>query len=167
MPRDFGTGRLDSEQVLRAAAVNGAQALGMSSKLGSLEAGKYADLLIVDKKRIMFPPGRYANEPFLDVVIDRADSQDIDTVIVHGRVLMESGRVTIVNEDRVKERFAEAVAERVYQPTEEVRRWADLGTLVEPYLTGLYRPWYEAQIEPAHVYNARRAPANPGGPGRS
>ncbi len=167
MPRDFGKGRLDSEQVLRAAAVNGAQALGMSSKLGSLEAGMYADLLIVDKKRIMFPPGRYANEPFLDVVIDRADSRDIDTVIVHGRVLMENGRVTIVDEDRVKERFAEAVAERVYQPTEEVRRWADLGTLVEPYLTGFYRPWYETQIEPAHVYNARRAPANPGGPGRS
>ena len=165
MPRDLSTGRLDSEQVLRAAAVNGAQALGMSSKLGSLEAGKYADLLILDKERIMFPPGRYASEPFLDVVIDRAEAQDIDTVLVHGRVLMENGKVTIVDEDRIKERFAAAVAERIYQPSEEVRRWAELGTLVEPYLASIYRPWYEMPLEPAHVYNTRRAPADPGGPG--
>jgi 5-methylthioadenosine/S-adenosylhomocysteine deaminase len=165
MPRDFTKGRLDSEQVLRAAAVNGAQALGMTSKLGSLEPGKYADLLILDKERIMFPPGRYAREPFLDVVIDRADAQDIDTVMVHGRVLMEAGKVTIVDEERVKERFAAAVAERIYRPSDEVSRWAELGALVEPYLAGIYRPWYEMPLDPAHAYNTRRALADPGGPG--
>jgi 5-methylthioadenosine/S-adenosylhomocysteine deaminase len=167
MPRDFTKGRLDSEQVLRAAAVNGAQALGQRAKLGSLEAGKYADLLIVEKERIMFPPGRYASEPFLDVVIDRTDSRDIDTVMVHGRVLMEHGRVTIVDEDQVKEKFAEAVAERVYRPAEQQRRYAELGVLVEPYLAGFYQPWYDLPVEPAHVYNARRTRADPGGPGPS
>lgn len=167
MPRDFSRGRLDSEQVLRAAASNGAQALGMSSSLGSLEAGKFADLLVVNKERILFPPGRYANEPFLDVVIDRADARDIDTVLVAGRVLMEDGRVTVVDETRVKQRFAAAVAERVYRPSAQQRRYAELGTLVEPYLAGFYRPWYELTLEPAHAYNTRRPPANPGGPGAS
>jgi 5-methylthioadenosine/S-adenosylhomocysteine deaminase len=167
MPRDFSRGRLDSEQVLRAAASNGAQALGMSSFLGSLEPGKLADLLVVNKERIMFPPGRYANEPFLDVVIDRTDSSDIDAVLVHGRVLMENGRVTVVDEDQVKQRFAAAVAERVYRPSALQQRYAELGALVEPYLTGFYRPWYELPGEPAHVYNARHAPAGPGGPGTS
>ena len=164
LPRDFGQGRLDSEQVLRAAAVNGARALGMPDSLGSLEPGKFADLLIVAKDRIFFPPGRFDGEPFLDVVLDRADSSDIDTVMVHGRVLMDGGRVTVVDEALVRDRFAEAVAERVYRPSAEVRRWAELGTLVEPYLPDFYRPWYQTPVEPAYVYNPRRPPASPGRP---
>jgi 5-methylthioadenosine/S-adenosylhomocysteine deaminase len=164
LPREFGQGRLDSERLLRAAAANGARALGMESKLGSLEPGKYADLLVVAKDRIFFPPGRYDTEPFLDVVLDRADAGDIDAVMAHGQVLMEGGRVTVVDEDRVRDRFAEAVAERVYRPSAEVRRWAELGTLVEPYLPGFYRPWYETPIDPAHTYNPRTPPAAPGRP---
>ena len=137
---------------------NGARALGLAGKLGSLEPGRYADLLIVSKDRIFFPPGRYTGEPFLDVVLDRAESADIDTVMVGGRVLMEGGQVTVVDEALIRDRFAEAVAERVYRPSAEVQRWAQLGALVEPYLSGFYRPWYQTPVEPAHVYNARRPP---------
>ncbi len=159
LPRDFGPGRLDSEQLLRAAAGHGAQALGMPSALGSLEPGKYADLLIVAKDRIFFPPGRYDGEPFLDVVLDRAESADIDTVMVGGRVLMEDGRVVVVDESVVRDRFAEATAERVYRPSAEVSRWAELGALVEPYLPDVYRPWYETPIDPAYIYNPRNPPS--------
>jgi 5-methylthioadenosine/S-adenosylhomocysteine deaminase len=164
LPRTFGEGRLDSEALLRAAAGSGARALGAEARLGSLEPGKWADLLVVRKDRILFPPGRYDREPFLDVVVDRAESQDIDVVLGHGRVLMEAGRVTVVNEDLARERFAAAVAERVYRPPAEVRRWAELGALVEPYLAPLYQPWYDVPVEPAHAYNARRiADRRPGG----
>jgi len=97
-------------------------------------------------------------------VLDRAESGDIDTVMAAGRVLMEGGRVTVVDEARVRDRFAEAVAQRVYRPSAEVRRWAELGTLVEPYLPGFYRPWYETPIEPAYTYNPRTPPAAPGSP---
>jgi 5-methylthioadenosine/S-adenosylhomocysteine deaminase len=159
LPRDFGVGRLDSEQVLRAAAGNGASALGMAGRLGSLEPGHGADLLIVGKERIFFPPGRYDGEPFLDVVLDRAESADIDTVMVGGRVLMAGGRVTVVDEDVVRDRFAQAMT-RVYRPPAEVARWAELGTLVEPYLYDFYRPWYGTPVEPAYVYNPRRPPGS-------
>jgi len=123
-------------------------------------------MLVVRKDRILFPPGRYDSEPFLDVVIDRADASDIDLVLGHGRVLMENGRVTIVDEDQVRDRFAAAVRDRVYQPPAEVRRWVELGALVEPYLSPLYQPWYDAPAEPAHVYNARRAGGDPVGGAR-
>jgi 5-methylthioadenosine/S-adenosylhomocysteine deaminase len=112
----------------------------------------------VEKERILFPPGRYDHEPFLDVVLDRADASDIDTVMVHGRVLMEGGRVTIVDEDAVKERFASAVQDRVYRLPEHVRRWAELGGLVEPYVIDFYQRWYATPVEPASVYNARQLP---------
>jgi 5-methylthioadenosine/S-adenosylhomocysteine deaminase len=97
-------------------------------------------------------------------VLDRAESGDIDTVMAAGRVLMEGGRVTVVDEARVRDRFAEAVAQRVYRPSAEVRRWAELGILVEPYLPGFYRPWYETPIEPAYTYNPAAPPAAPGSP---
>jgi 5-methylthioadenosine/S-adenosylhomocysteine deaminase len=161
LPREFGEGRLDSEQVLRAAAGNGARALGQPGRLGSLEPGRYADLLIVSRDRIFFPPGRYDAEPVLDVLLDRADASDIDTVMVAGRVLMEGGRVTVVDEAMARERFAAAVAQRVYRPSAQQRRWAELGTLVEPYLPDFYRPWYQTPIETSYVYNPSRAPAAP------
>jgi imidazolonepropionase-like amidohydrolase len=63
---------------------------------------------------------------------------------------------TVVDEDQVRDRFAAAVAERVYRPPAEVRRWIELGQLVEPYLPPLYQRWYDAPVEPAHAYNARR-----------
>jgi 5-methylthioadenosine/S-adenosylhomocysteine deaminase len=158
MPHTFERQRLDSEAVLRAAATNGARALGMEDRLGSLEEGRFADLLIVDKERILFPPGRYDHEPFLDVVLDRADASDIDTVMVHGRVLMEGGRVTIVDEEAVKERFATAVHDRVYRLPDHVQRWAELGRLVEPSVIDFYQRWYATPVEPASVYNAKRPP---------
>ncbi len=158
MPHTFERQRLDSEAVLRAAATNGARALGLEDRLGSLEEGRFADLLIVDKERILFPPGRYDDEPFLDVVLDRADASDIDTVMVHGRVLVEGGRVTVVDEDVVKERFASAVHDRVYRLPEHVQRWAELGRLVEPYVIDFYQRWYATPVEPASVYNAKQPP---------
>jgi 5-methylthioadenosine/S-adenosylhomocysteine deaminase len=156
-PTVFERQRLDSEAVLRAAATGGAQALGMDG-LGGLEEGGLADLLVLRKDRIMFPPGRYDTEPFLNVVIDRTDASDIDSVMVGGRVLMEAGRVTVVDEDALKVRFAEAVG-RVYRLPDNVRRWAELGPLVEPYVIDFYQRWYDLHVEPAHLYNPRVPPA--------
>lgn len=164
MPHTFERQRLDSEAVLRAAAANGARALGMQDRLGSLEPGRFADLLIVDKERICFPPGRYDLEPFLDVVLDRADASDIDTVMVHGRVLVQEGRVTVVDEDEVKTRFAEALQRRVYRFPEHVQRWAELGRLVEPYVIDFYQRWYDTPIEPAYAYNVKVPPPTVGSP---
>jgi 5-methylthioadenosine/S-adenosylhomocysteine deaminase len=157
MPDTFDHQRLDSETVLGSAASNGARALGMEDRLGSLEPGRYADLLVIHKERILFPPGRYDAEPFLDVVLDRTEARDIDIVMVHGRPLVERGRVTVVDEDAIRERFAEAV-QRIYRPSEDAARSAELGRLVEPYVIDFYRSWYETSIEPASIYNAKRPP---------
>jgi 5-methylthioadenosine/S-adenosylhomocysteine deaminase len=157
IPRTFEEARLPSEQVLRSAARGGARAIGCEDRLGSLEPGRFADLLIMKKDRICYPPGRYDNEPFLDVILDRAESGDLDTVMVHGRVLMAGGRVTVVDEDAVRSRFAEAV-ERIYAPSAERQRWVELGRAVEPVAIDFYRRWYETPVTPAYVYNCHSLP---------
>ncbi len=92
------------------------------------------------------------------MVLDRADAGDIDTVMAHGRVLMEGGRVTVVDEDALNERFAEAVQRRIYRLPDHVQRWAELGRLVEPYVIEFYQRWYDTPVEPAYLYNPRTPP---------
>jgi len=161
-PSIFGEGRLDSTTVLTSAAESGAQALGLAGRLGSLAPGHLADLLTVEKERLFFPPGRFDAEPALDVVLDRAEARDIDTVMVGGRVLMEGGHVTVVDEAALRDRFAEAVAARVYRPTSASRRWAELGQLVEPAVIEMFSEWYKVPVEAAHTYNAAKPVAAPG-----
>jgi hypothetical protein len=96
------------------------------------------------------------------VILDRADSTDLDAVMVHGRVLMQDGRVTVVDEDAVRARFAKSV-ERIYAPSSRVQRWAELGRAVEPVAIDFYQRWYETPLSPAYVYNARDLPRGSGG----
>ena len=72
---------------------------------------------------------------------------------------MEAGSVTVVDEAALKERFAEAVRRRVYRFPDHVRRWAELGTLVEPYVIDFYQRWYDTVVEPASLYNPRHPPS--------
>lgn len=73
---------------LELATIGGARALGMAKDLGSLEAGKKADLIVVRVDRARQTP---LYDPVSHLVYTtRGD--DVDTTIVNGRVLMR-GRV--------------------------------------------------------------------------
>ncbi|KKK98951.1 hypothetical protein LCGC14_2637610, partial [marine sediment metagenome] len=74
--------------------IDAAKALGIDEHIGSLEAGKKADIILVNM-----------NQPHLypDIFLPRllalyAVGQDVDTVIVNGNVLMEGRNVKTVNE---------------------------------------------------------------------
>lgn len=156
-PRVFDEVRLDSETVLRAAAENGARAIRQEGRVGVLAAGYDADLLVLDARRILAPAGRFAETPVLDVLIDRAQAVDLRTVMVRGRVLMDDGVVTVVDEGRLNDELHEALSRRVYSQSPEVARWLELARQVEPAVIDFFRPGYDRPVEPAAVYNARRA----------
>ncbi len=82
-PRAVGAGT-----ALEMATLGGARALGLADRLGSLEAGKLADLITVRMNRARQTP---LYDPVSHLVYTtRGD--DVDTTIVNGRVLMR-GRV--------------------------------------------------------------------------
>ena len=149
VPGEIGRGRLDSRQVLTTAARAGAQAIRQPDQLGSLAPGKSADLLILRKDRVLYPAARYARTPVLDVILDRANATDIDQVLVAGRVLVDQGRMTSVDEQAVLASYAEAGEQRFWAASQERDSQRDLAQTVEAYVLAFYQGWDREPVEPA------------------
>ena len=88
---------LDAHRALRMATLNGARALGIDEHTGSLEIGKFADLVALDLSGL-------AQQPVYDPVSQLIYSTSRDTVRhvwVGGKQLLESGRLTRMDEQQV------------------------------------------------------------------
>jgi 5-methylthioadenosine/S-adenosylhomocysteine deaminase len=160
----FSEHRLDSEQLLRSAGEAGARAAGFPGQLGRLAPGYRADLLCVRAGDLFLPPGRYDAVPVLDVLLDRASASNIDAVMVNGKVVVAGGRMTTVDEDRLRDRLLE-LADRLYPRHESGPRLLELAGLMLPHAQSIYDRWYRVPVDaPASVYNTRRPPGAAGEP---
>lgn len=91
---------LPARAALRMATVNGARALGLDDCIGSIEAGKAADLVAVN----LDTP---ATQPVYDAVsqlVYAAGRQDVRRVWVAGRELVRDGRLTGLDARAISER---------------------------------------------------------------
>jgi 5-methylthioadenosine/S-adenosylhomocysteine deaminase len=98
--------------VLRMATIEGAAALGWNDEIGSIEEGKRADLLLVDLRRPTLTPVHAAPMRNLTPnLVYAARGDEVDTVIVDGRIVVASGRVLTLDEPAIL-----AQAERLAVP---------------------------------------------------
>lgn len=79
---------LPAQQVLDLATIEAAKALGVADKVGSIEAGKQADLIVVDARSPNLMPIHGAETVISDLVYS-AKGANVDTTIVAGRILMK------------------------------------------------------------------------------
>jgi 5-methylthioadenosine/S-adenosylhomocysteine deaminase len=103
---------ISAEQALEMATIHGARALGLGDEIGSLEAGKRADVVIHSRRRPEWHPGL---DP-VNSLIYSAQSAGVDTVLVEGEIILEHGEFTRVNaEDEYRriDRAARALYERM------------------------------------------------------
>jgi aminodeoxyfutalosine deaminase len=110
---------LDAERCVRLATLGGAEALGFADDVGSLEAGKYADLIAVDVSRSHFDP---IVNPYSALVYG-ANQDDVFLTVVGGRVLYRD-RVPTTVDDVAARAAAHAVRERLQ---ERVRDGVEVG----------------------------------------
>lgn len=97
-----------ARKALEMATIDGARALGMEKLIGSLEAGKRADLIVVSTTAARQTP---MYDPLSHLVyVTRGD--DVRTTIVNGRVLMRDRRMLTLDESQVLSE-ARALAEKV------------------------------------------------------
>lgn len=95
------------EHVFRMATLDGARAMGLEHEIGSLEPGKKADLVGFDFRRAHLTP----NVNPLGNLIHVAQGRDVDFVVVDGRVVVEGGRPTLVDEAEVRSEAARAASQ--------------------------------------------------------
>ena len=94
-------GGFRAEQALRLATLGGAEALGLSSSIGSLEPGKQADLIAVDLAGIHTMP---VFSP-VTAIVHSARASDVILTMVGGEVLFEKGTVTTLDEVDLNKRI--------------------------------------------------------------
>lgn len=85
-----------AEKAFEMSTLGGAKAICAEDEIGSLEAGKKADLVLHDTDR---PEWR----PLLNVMnqlVWAADGRGVHTVFVDGKKVVEAGRMTTIDEDR-------------------------------------------------------------------
>ena len=93
-------------KALEMVTIDAARAMGMETEIGSLEAGKKADIVLLDLRKPHLVP---ANMP-LHRAIYFANGADIDTTIVDGKVLMRGRSVTSLDEGSVLDAADAAIA---------------------------------------------------------
>jgi 5-methylthioadenosine/S-adenosylhomocysteine deaminase len=101
-------GRITDEwqpsHALAMATIEGARAMGLESELGSVVAGKKADLVVFDYRRPHLTP----STSVLGNLVHVAQGRDVEHVIVDGRLVVEDGRARLVNEDTIRRDAARA-----------------------------------------------------------
>jgi guanine deaminase len=97
---------LEKAEVWRLATANGARALGLEGRVGAIEAGREADLVLLRARSMGLAP----RSDVLGSLIYVETGASVDTVLVAGRVLVRGGRVLTVDEDGLRDR-AQAAAD--------------------------------------------------------
>jgi cytosine/adenosine deaminase-related metal-dependent hydrolase len=85
-------------EVLECATVGGAACAGLLNKCGTLTPGKEADIVMIRTDDINVYPSNHA----LGTVVAAADTRNVDTVIIGGRVRKLRGRMTGVNMEKFR-----------------------------------------------------------------
>jgi 5-methylthioadenosine/S-adenosylhomocysteine deaminase len=110
LPKDYrnDAGASCAETAIEMATINGAKAIGMEKQIGSLEAGKKADVIVINMHR----PEWYPNYSEVQNLVYSAAGDCVETVFIDGKLVMENRKVLTVDENEVLER-CQALSEQV------------------------------------------------------
>ncbi|MCK4809234.1 MAG: amidohydrolase family protein, partial [Candidatus Aenigmarchaeota archaeon] len=89
-----------AQQVFDMATRGGAKVLGLDKEIGSIEAGKQADIVLVNLKDISMIPN---HNPVSNIVYS-ANGSCVNTTIVKGRILMENRILKTIDEEKVTDK---------------------------------------------------------------
>jgi cytosine/adenosine deaminase-related metal-dependent hydrolase len=138
--------------VLRMATENGAGTTPFAGRIGRIEAGRAADIVLIDWKKTTWP---YQNPdiPLVDVLVRRARREAVDTVMIGGEVVYRQGRFTRIDRDAILSEIHARMAKPL-TPAEEARR--QLAADVMPFVKRFYDGYLDGMPrEPHTVLNSR------------
>jgi 5-methylthioadenosine/S-adenosylhomocysteine deaminase len=92
-----GAEALPAARVLRMATRDGARALGLGDEVGSIEAGKRADITVVELERLHTTP----RPEVVSTVVYAAEARDVRDVLIDGRPVLRDGALKTLDEREV------------------------------------------------------------------
>ncbi len=137
-------------QVFHMATVGGAKTTPFGTRIGTLEVGKAADMVLLDWQQISYP---YLDTemPVLDAVIQRAKTEGVKAVMTAGEIIYEDGKFTRVDRDAALRQLSDLLKRPL--STEEIER-RQLSKAVLPHVKAFYDGYYDAD---AHVPYSRQS----------
>ncbi len=91
---------ISAEESFKMATINGAKTCGLEKEIGSIEKGKLADLVLLKKRSYPFIP---LNNVINQLVFSE-NGNSVSIVIVGGEIVLENGRLTKIDEDKIYSR---------------------------------------------------------------
>jgi len=91
---------VNARQALAMATIGGAKSIRLEDKLGSLETGKLADIILID---INDPHLQPIFDPYTHIVYS-STGKDVDTVIVNGNIVVSEKKVLTLCKDELVEK---------------------------------------------------------------
>ena len=85
---------MPANQALRMATIDGAAALGLAAEIGSIEAGKRADLALVRLDRLHSTPVA----DVVSAVVYSSQPDDVDTVLIDGEFVLRDRKLLTIDE---------------------------------------------------------------------
>jgi cytosine/adenosine deaminase-related metal-dependent hydrolase len=141
----------DEWDVLKMATMNGAKALLLEDRIGTLEPGKEADIILVNLDRILLPYKHPSIGP-VTALVYLGKPRDVEMVMVAGDVIYSEGRFTRFDLAKVEARYGSMMA-TAYQSED----WdadsmpAELLDWIRKY----YENWPIPELDPVYTLNSR------------
>jgi cytosine/adenosine deaminase-related metal-dependent hydrolase len=145
----FDGAALTTSDVLAMATTEGARLMGKDKLIGRLAPGRFADLILVDLKRITYPWIAPEVDP-KELVVYRARVGDVRTVMVGGEVVFQDGRPTRFDVEAVAKEVAAILSAQPFRADR-----AELVRRLDPILTAWYLEWEMPKPDPYTYYNSR------------
>lgn len=129
---DFDYDRwIGAKEVVKMATRAGAHCVGLGGEIGTLSVGKRADLILLDLTKIPFFP----RNNLLYQLVFCENGGSVDMVVVDGIPVVERGRMTTVNEDKI----LQETMNRANEIQDKIRTASQRGAELVPYLRQAYQ----------------------------
>lgn len=96
----YGPEFMDARTVLRLATIGGAEALGIGNETGSIETGKFADIVLFDLNKLHNSLDDSPENIYSDIVYS-ADRSNIKEVLINGKQVVKNSGSVIFDEEKI------------------------------------------------------------------
>ncbi len=155
------TEELNSWGILRIATISGAKALKQEDRIGSIEEGKEADIILIHTGSFEMQPVTEHPSCIADLLVNSAESKDIHSVITDGMVRVWDGKLVNVNEEDLARSVSEirkAAISRVSR-SNSGRSWIEVIDVTDPSIPVVrYRAMYPNYLVDLDITNSSDIP---------